>query len=163
MGRPRKPKELLEKTGSSIYHPEVANYGDSKLVAFPKGTQTIEPSVKFKFKKTRQAWDLTVMGLLNMSVLGPLDVPMLEQLFLAYDEMLRVQKCLEEFDKLHKEDYLDCEVIKARKTLSSSYKEAFQNWFQLCTKFGISPEARSHLLIPKQEEEKDPLDLVLGN
>ena len=158
----RKPPELHRLSGTDKCNPEQKDFGDSSLVCY-KDVTSIEPSTKFRFKKTKDAWAMTIPGLLAMKIIGPLDLPALEQMFGNYDQMLHLQKQIDEYDKLHRDDWFENSTINGRLKLVNAYQKSFSAWLQLCSRFGITPEARAHLTIPHEDKKDvDPLDTVLG-
>lgn len=162
-GRPRATKEHLEITGLKDLASKYDNYGDSSLVAFSKETKMIEPPTGLS-GRVKKAWELTIPCLLNMGVLGPLDLPVLEQGFYNLDECYKALKAIKEFDKKHKDEPLE-NTIRKRQQLRSWYSQALSDSVKVFTRFGITPEARSHLtLTPQSPENEDPLEVILeGN
>lgn len=157
-GRPRATKEHLAITGQDKAS-KYDVYGDSSLVAY-KNVTAIDPPVGLS-KKTKDAWNLTIPCLLNMGVLGPLDLPLLEQGFNNLDECYKALKALKDFDKRYKNEPIEV-VIKKRQQIRAWYSQSLSDSVKIFSRFGISPEARSHLnLTPQQPENEDPLDVLL--
>lgn len=158
-GRPRATVEHLKNNGL-IKKAKYDSYGDSSLVAFPKTTSMIEPPVGLS-KKAKDAWFVTIPCLLNMGVLGPLDVAALEQGFFNLDECYRALKAIKDFDKAHKGEPAE-DVIRKRQQLRAWYSSSLADYVKIISRFGITPEARSHLNInPTSGKEDDPLDVIL--
>lgn len=162
-GRPRATKEHLKISGIDKTDSKYENYGSSALVAFSKDTKMIEAPAGLS-KKSKDAWDLTIPCLLNMGVLGPLDIPLLEQGFFNLDECYKALKAIKDFDKRYKDEPIEV-VIKKRQQLRAWYSQSLSDSVKIFSRFGISPEARSHLtLTPQSTENEDPLDVLLeGN
>lgn len=159
-GRPRATKEHLAITGLGQRTSKYDGYGSSALVAFPKGTSMIDPPAGLS-KKSKDAWALTIPCLLNMGVLGPLDLPLLEQGFFNLDECYKALKALKDFDKRYKDEPIEV-VIKKRQQLRAWYSQSLSDSVKIFSRFGISPEARSHLtLTPQSPENEDPLEVIL--
>lgn len=157
-GRPRATKEHLDITGQSKAS-KYDVYGDSSLVAY-KNVTAIEPPTGLS-KRTKEAWNLTIPCLLNMGVLGPLDLPLLEQGFVNLDECYKAQKALKDFDKRYKDEPIEV-VIKKRQQIRAWYSQSLSDSVKIFSRFGISPEARSHLnLTPQDDDDKDPLETIL--
>lgn len=158
-GRPRATVEHLKNNGL-IQKAKYNSYGDSSLVAFPKTTSMIEPPVGLS-KKAKDAWHVTIPCLLNMGVLGPLDVPTLEQGFHNLDECYKALKALKDFDKDHKGEPIE-DIIKKRQQIRAWYSQSLADYVKIFSRFGITPEARSHLNMPRSsDKDDDPLDVIL--
>lgn len=159
-GRPRATKEHLAITGLGQRTSKYDGYGSSALVAFPKETTSIVPPTGLS-KKSKEAWELTIPCLLNMGVLGPLDIPLLEQGFFNLEECYKALKALKDFDKRYKNEPIEV-LIKKRQQLRAWYSQALADSVKVFSRFGISPEARSHLtLTPQSPENEDPLEVIL--
>ena len=159
-GRPRATKEHLQISGLDGVDSKYETYGDSALVAFPKTTAMIEPPAGLS-KKSKDAWALTIPCLLKMGVLGPLDLPLLEQGFFNLDECYKALKALKDFDKRYKDEPIEV-IIKKRQQIRAWYSQSLADSVKVFSRFGISPEARSHLtLTPQTPDDEDPLEVIL--
>lgn len=150
-------------SGTIQGNPEQKDFGDSSLVAYDKNVTSIEPVAKFKYKRTKQAWNMTIQGLLAMRILGPLDVHYLEQGFIALDQMYKMQKMLDDYDKSVEEPLsFNKDALDARAKIVRMMQMNFATYSQVMSKFGIGPSDRAKLTIQHEEKSEDPLDVVLG-
>ena len=112
--------------------------------------------------RTKQAWNRIFNGLIHMRVLTTQDLDTLITGFDAFEDMVKAQKAIKEFDKNHRP--LEDENIKHRKALSQWMLTCMTEANKVFCRYGLTPTERTRLnIIPEEKSDEDPLDVVLNN
>lgn len=155
---PRRPPALRKLEGSKTTMPGI-QINNSEGIPLdgcpvpPKGTT----------KKGKKFWEATVVGLYNMGMLSTTDLPGLESMLYAYEELVICQDQLKTFDKLHAgED--PALYAKDRGYLHRQYITAQSEFTKLLGRFGCTPSDRTRLpIVESDTDNKDPLSMILGD
>lgn len=112
--------------------------------------------------RTKQAWNRVIPNIQNLNILTEQDLNSLIAGFDAFEEMVKAQKAIREFDKEH--PHLAVEDIKHRKALSQWMLQSMDSANRVFARFGLMPTERTRLNLvgEKEQKEEDPLDVVLG-
>ena len=159
MPRARGTASHLILSGQTDRKPQrYSNYNLTEGVLPPEGTSIVAP--KGLSKTAKKAWNVTVPALLQMKSLSVTDFVQLENLFITYDELLTARKAIAEFDKTHSmedKDYLD-----KRRKLNIWFNNTQCTFTNLAARFGMTPSDRTRLPMDGGDDDKDPLEVIVG-
>lgn len=162
MGKQRNTQNELILSGAVKRNPQrYSGFNFQKGKVIPKD-MTLTPPKKVR-KETKKAWEAIVPNLISMGALSEQDLPMMGVLFSSYDRMMMLddkQKSVEQtFDPT------DADQVKTLERIDRMRRNAQQEVVQLALRFGLTPTERSRLATGDSfdEEEKDPLDIIMGS
>ena len=161
MSRPRNTAQQLELSGlNKIQKTRYLSYNMTKGVPLTDINE-IQPPRNLS-KKAKDAWKLTVTALLKMKTLSESDLVNLLTMFQVYDEMLKADKAIKEFDIVHPV-CIEKDIIDARKQLNTWYMQTVKQFTQMSHQFGMTPCSRTQLPMTQDDSRKDadPLDQIL--